>query len=69
MIHNSITGQQISTNFTKGGMKKLMEDAATYNVQATYFASSAGIRVEEGQGGLGYLSSIMKKAEYAYSGG
>jgi hypothetical protein len=49
MVDNSITSQQLSTNFTKGGMKKLMEDTATQNVQATYYASSVGIRVEEGQ--------------------
>ena len=54
MAHNSIKGQQLSTNFTKGEMKKLMEDAAARNLQATYYASSTGIRVEEGQRGSGY---------------
>jgi hypothetical protein len=45
-------------------MKKLMEDEEfVRNVQATYFATSAGIRVEEGRGSSGYWSSVMRKAE------
>jgi hypothetical protein len=44
-------------------MKKLMEDESARNVQATYFATSAGIRVEEGWGSSGYWSSVMRKAE------
>jgi hypothetical protein len=49
MIHSSLTRQQLPTNFRKGGMKKLMEDEEfARNVQATYFATSAGIHVKEG---------------------
>ena len=50
----------LQPNYGQGDMKRRIEDMG---VRVNYVASSAGIRVEEGRGGSGYWSSMLKKAE------
>ena len=37
----------LDTNFRRGGMKRLMEEAAARHVEAIHYSASAGIRVGE----------------------
>ena len=59
-IHSTQTGEMLQPNYGQGGMKRRIEDMG---LRVNYVASSAGIRVEEGRGGSGYWSSMLKKAE------
>ena len=46
-VHASDTQRLLDTNFGRGGMKRLMEEAAARHVEAVHYSASAGIRVGE----------------------
>ena len=46
-IHASNTGRLLHANFGWGGMKRLMEEAATRHVEAIHYSTSVGIHVGE----------------------
>mgnify|MGYP000630293326 FL=1 len=46
-VHASDTRRSLDTNFGRGGMKRLMEEAAARHVEAIHYSASAGIRVGE----------------------
>ena len=59
-IHSSETRQPLKTNFGKGGMKKVMEDEESKNVQAMYFSTTSGLKVDDPQIGLGFSGKVIK---------
>ena len=46
-VHASDTRRSLDTNFGRGGMKRLMEEAAARHVEAIHYSASAGICVGE----------------------
>ena len=46
-VHASDTRRSLDTNFGRGGMKRLMEEAAARHVEAVHYSASAGIRAGE----------------------
>ena len=44
-VHASDTRRAIEPNFGQGGMKRLVEEAATRHADAVHYSASAGIRV------------------------
>ena len=61
-IHSSETRQPLKTNFGKGGMKKVMEDEESKNVQAMYFSTTSGLKVDDPQIGSGFWGKVIKSA-------
>ena len=47
MVHASDTRRRLNTNIGRGGMKRLMEEAAARHVEAIHYSASVGIRVGE----------------------
>ena len=43
-IHSSVSQRPLNTNFSRGGMKKLMEESEENKVNNIYYSSSAGIQ-------------------------
>ena len=46
-VHASDTRRSLDTNFSRGGMKRLMEEAAARHIEAIHYSASVGIRVGE----------------------
>ena len=61
-IHSMETWQPIKTNFGKCGMKKVMEDEESKNVQAMYFSTTSKLKVDDPQIGLGFWGKVIKFA-------
>ena len=44
-VHAGDTRRVVETNFGRGGMKRLMEEAEARHVEVVHYSTSAGIRV------------------------
>ena len=48
-VHASETRRALDLNIGRGGMKRLMEEAAARHVEIVHYSASAGIRVRGGE--------------------